>query len=106
MRLCLIGYGARQRGLTVICNAGGNGHPNAYPLKMTMPHSNPTSLRRGSRASEAIDRYVSGQTSDVGLRLEDLPTTIFAGLEIDVVGTTTLAAVFVLDIGGPLERVR
>src|SRR5215831_21162482 len=43
--------------------------------------------------------------SDFGLRLEHLPATIHAGLEVDVVRTTQLARVLVLDIGRRLERV-
>src|SRR5262249_53149452 len=39
------------------------------------------------------------------LRLEDLPTAVHAGLEIDVVGPAQLARILVLDIGRRRQRI-
>src|SRR5215471_6463439 len=55
----------------------------------------------GDRASIGRPR-----PSDVGFRLQHLPATIHAGLEIDVVRTAQLARILVFDIGRGLEGVR
>jgi hypothetical protein len=38
--------------------------------------------------------------------LQDLTAAIFAGFQIDVVGTAQLAALLILDIGWTLEGIR
>src|SRR6185312_15908800 len=65
-------------------------------------------LQRRKDAPGALPRrqlLPQPQASDFGLRLENLPAAVLAGLDVDVVGAAALAGILVLDVGRGGERV-
>src|SRR5215831_17854581 len=65
----------------------------------------PTALQHRGRRMHRSCGWAKPPSSDLGLRLQDLPAAIHARLQIDVVRAAKLSGILVFDIGRPLQGV-